>query len=103
MMAPAKTLVRDRLFIGGDMVKPETTDVIEVISPVTEERMGTAPSSTPEDIHQAVRAARAAFDDGPWPRMSAQERADALEPFSEFLRARAPEIAQKGSRASARS
>src|SRR5687768_8295092 len=86
--------VRDRLFIGGDMVTPATEDVIEVISPLTEERVGTAPSSTPADIDRAVRAARAAFDDGPWPRMSPQERAGALEPFGEYLRARVPEIAQ---------
>jgi betaine-aldehyde dehydrogenase len=88
------TLVRDRLFIGGDMVKPESEVVIEVISPATEERIGAAPSSTPADIDRAVRAARAAFDHGPWPRMSAQERAEALEPVAEYLRARIPEIAQ---------
>jgi aldehyde dehydrogenase (NAD+) len=94
VMTPAPLLVRDHLFIGGEMVKPESTDVIEVISPVTEQRIGTAPSSTPGDIDRAVRAARAAFDDGPWPRMSPQERADALEPFGEYLRSRVPEIAQ---------
>ncbi|WP_264934968.1 aldehyde dehydrogenase, partial [Streptomyces sp. A012304] len=82
------------MFIGGDMVSPASEDVIEVISPVTEERIGTAPSSTPADIDRAVRAARAAFDDGPWPRMSPQERANALGPFGEYLRARVPEIAQ---------
>ncbi|OEJ22815.1 aldehyde dehydrogenase [Streptomyces agglomeratus] len=86
--------VRDRLFIGGDMVTPASEDVIEVISPVTEDRVGTAPSSTPADIDRAVRAARAAFDDGPWPRMFPQERADALGPFAEYLRERVPEIAQ---------
>src|SRR5918912_1586095 len=86
--------VPTRLFIGGEMVKPEAEDVIEVISPATEERIGTAPSSTLGDIARAVRAARAAFDDGPWPRMSPQERADALEPFGEYLRSRVPEIAQ---------
>ncbi|MBT2507257.1 aldehyde dehydrogenase [Streptomyces sp. ISL-98] len=86
--------IQDRLFIGGDMVTPSSEDVIEVISPFTEERVGTAPSSKPADIDRAVRAARAAFDDGPWPRMSPQERADALGPFGEYLRTRVPEIAQ---------
>ena len=92
MQAP--TLSRDRLFIGGDLVTPQSDDVIDVVSPVTEERIATAPSSAPEDIDRAVRAARAAFDDGPWPRMSPQERATALEPFGDCLRARIPEIAQ---------
>jgi aldehyde dehydrogenase (NAD+) len=90
----ASDLVRDRLFIGGDMIEPEADDLIEVISPATEEAIGSAPSSTPADVDRAVRAARAAFDDGPWPLMSPQERADALEPFTEHLRSRVPQIAQ---------
>jgi betaine-aldehyde dehydrogenase len=88
------TLSQDRLFIGGDLVDPESEDVIDVISPATEEPIGTAPSSTPADIDRAVRSARVAFDDGPWPRMSPQERADALEPFADYLRSRVPGIAQ---------
>jgi aldehyde dehydrogenase (NAD+) len=90
----APNFLRDRVFIGGDLVKSESEAVIEVVSPVSEECIGTAPSSTPADFDAAVRAARAAFDTGPWPRMSAQERADALEPFGDYLRARVPEIAQ---------
>ena len=92
MQAPI--LSRDRLFIGGELVPPESDAVIEVISPVTEERIATAPSSTPEDIDRAVRSARAAFDDGPWPRLSPLERAQALEPVGDYLRARIPDIAQ---------
>jgi betaine-aldehyde dehydrogenase len=92
IQAPA--LVRDRLFIGGDMVESEADDLIEVISPATEEKIGSAPSSTPADVSRAVRAARAAFDDGPWPRMSPQERADALKPFTDYLRSRVPQTAQ---------
>jgi aldehyde dehydrogenase (NAD+) len=90
----APTLARDRLFIGGELVPPESDAVIQVVSPVTEERIATAPSSTPEDIDRAVRAARAAFDEGPWPRMSPPERAHALEPVGDYLRSRVPQIAQ---------
>jgi aldehyde dehydrogenase (NAD+) len=90
----APTLGRDRLFIGGEMVTPESDDVIEVTSPVTEERIATAPSSTPKDIDRAVRAARSAFDDGPWAGLSPTERAHALEPVGDYLRARVPEIAR---------
>jgi aldehyde dehydrogenase (NAD+) len=93
-LSQVPTLVRDSLFIGGVMVEPDAEDVIEVISPATEERVGTAPSATPADIDRAVRAARAAFDGGPWPRMSPEERAEALKPFADHLRARTSEIAQ---------
>ena len=92
MQAPI--LSQDRLFIGGELVKPASEAVIEVISPVTEGRIATAPSGTVEDIDRAVRAARGAFDDGPWPRLSPRGRADALEPVGEYLRARVPQIAQ---------
>ncbi len=92
MQAPI--LSQDRLFIGGELVEPESEAVIEVISPVTEGRIATAPSGTVEDIDRAVRAARGAFDDGPWPRLSPRGRADALEPVGEYLRARVPQIAQ---------
>jgi aldehyde dehydrogenase (NAD+) len=90
----ATSLVRDCLFIGGEMVKSESTELIEVVSPVTEEPIGSVPSATPGDIDRGVRAARAAFDDGAWPRMRPQQRADALQPFADHLRSRLAEIAQ---------
>jgi aldehyde dehydrogenase (NAD+) len=92
MQAPI--LSQDRLFIDGELVTPESEDVIEVISPVTERRVATAPSSRPEDIDRAVRAARAAFDHGPWPRLTPPELASALEPFGDHLRSRVREIAR---------
>lgn len=80
-VATQAVLVRDHLFIGGEMVKPESDAVIEVVSPVTEERIGTAPCATRGDFDRAVRAARVAFDDGPWPRMSPPERAKRIGPL----------------------
>jgi betaine-aldehyde dehydrogenase len=66
----------DRLFIGGDWVAPEGTDTIAVVSPSTEEVVARVPDGTEADIDKAVGAARAAFDRGPWPRMSPAERAE---------------------------
>lgn len=39
-----------------------------------------------QDIDRAVEAARLAFDEGPWPRMSAKERARILMRFAELIR-----------------
>src|SRR3984957_1379050 len=64
----------DRLYIGGDWVAPEGTDIISVISPSTEEIVGRVPDGTEADIDKAVAAARTAFDHGPWPRMTPSER-----------------------------
>src|ERR1700736_6354750 len=68
----------DRLFIGGDWVAPEGTDTIGVVSPMTEEVIARVPDGTEADIDKAVAAARAAFDHGPWPRMTPAERAEIL-------------------------
>lgn len=66
---------RDTLFIGGEWVQPSGTAVIDVVSPIDEEQVGVAPAPMRHDIDRAVAAARDAFDNGPWPRMSVRERA----------------------------
>ncbi|HUL83514.1 MAG TPA: aldehyde dehydrogenase [Gammaproteobacteria bacterium] len=80
-------------FIGGKWEKPSGTAKLSVISPVTEEVVQTFPEAQPRDIDRAVAAAREAFDKGPWPRMSAQERGAALLKVAEQLKARLPELA----------
>ena len=52
--------------------------VIDVISPHTQEPIGTVCMAGTADVDRAVRAARTAFDDGPWPRMQPAERIEAL-------------------------
>ncbi|WP_417595910.1 aldehyde dehydrogenase [Parasphingorhabdus sp.] len=65
----------DRLFIGGEWVKPDGSDKINVIMPSQEECWFSVPAASRHDVACAVAAARTAFDTGPWPRMSPQERA----------------------------
>ena len=64
----------DKLFIGGRWVEPSTSEVIEVHSPATGEYVGRVPLAVTADVDEACAAARAAFDSGPWPRMTPQER-----------------------------
>ncbi len=82
----------DKLFIGGDWVAPAGTGVIDVISPFTEETVGRVPEGTKADIDRAVDAARLAFDKGPWPRMSPEERAAVLGSISASITERMDEI-----------
>jgi len=84
---------RDQLFIGGEWVKPQGSGVIEVISPHTEAVIGSVPDASPADLDAAVAAARRAFDDGPWPRMTPEERAEGLKRLSGALQSRAQDIA----------
>ncbi len=64
-----------KLFIGGEWVEPSGTATIDVISPHSEELVGRVPEGTEGDIDRAVAAARDAFDNGEWPRMTPAERA----------------------------
>jgi aldehyde dehydrogenase (NAD+) len=84
---------RDTLYIGGQFVDSTGSGTIEVISPHTEEVIGHAPDGTTEDMDRAVAAARKAFDEGPWPRMSIEERLEKLTALSDKLNERAPEFA----------
>lgn len=52
------------------------------------------PAANAEDVDRAVAAARQAFDHGPWPRMSVEERADVLRLAAAYLREHKEEIAK---------
>jgi betaine-aldehyde dehydrogenase len=64
---------------------------LEVVSPTTEEVIGRVPEAGAADVDRAVAAARAAFDTGPWPRLSFDERARGLERFLACFERRAAE------------
>jgi betaine-aldehyde dehydrogenase len=82
----------DKLFIGGKWVEPSTTDVIEVHSPATGELVGKVPLAAAADVDAACAAARKAFDEGPWPHMSPEERAAILTAAVKIMEERADEL-----------
>jgi acyl-CoA reductase-like NAD-dependent aldehyde dehydrogenase len=83
----------ERFFINGRWVDPISTGKLKVFSPSTEELLITYPEAGPADIDRAVAAARDAFDNGPWPRMSPSERAMYLRKVADLLTQRLDEIA----------
>ena len=85
---------RDTLFIGGEWVAPATNDVIEVVSPHTEEVIATVPEASTDDVEKAVAAARTAFDEGEWPRLQPEERIAAVQKFCDLYMGRIPQMAQ---------
>ncbi|TYL44878.1 aldehyde dehydrogenase [Nocardioides sp. BGMRC 2183] len=82
----------EKLFIGGQWVAPSTDQRIEIVSPVTEEVLGSVPEAATADIDKAVAAARKAFDEGPWPRMSPAERGDVMRRIGKEVQARFDEM-----------
>src|SRR5690606_2016370 len=82
----------DKLFIGGKWVQPSSSEVIEVRSPATGEYVGKVPLAAKADVDAAVAAARKAFDEGPWPRMSPEERQAVLANAVKLIEDRADEF-----------
>ncbi len=85
---------RNQLFIGGDWVDPNGNGTLDVISPVSEERIATVPDPDEVDIDRAVAAARMAFDHGPFPHWSPAERTAAIRRLSAAIQKRGPEFAE---------
>lgn len=83
----------DRLFLDGHWVAPATHDCSDIRSPHDGAAVGSAPIASDGDIDRAVAAARRAFDEGPWPRMTVEDRIAALRPFVDAYGARTSEIA----------
>ncbi len=84
----------DRFFIDGDWVTPSSGATIDVIDSSTEKIYFRVPEAQPADIDRAVTAARRAFDEGPWPRMTHADRAEFLRGIAAGLRDRAEDIGQ---------
>ncbi len=82
------------LFIDGEWREGRGSVRLDVIAPHNEDLLLTYREATPADIDVAVAAARAAFDRGPWPRMTPAERGAALRTVAVGLRARLPELAE---------
>jgi 5-carboxymethyl-2-hydroxymuconic-semialdehyde dehydrogenase len=80
-------------FIDGRFVY-EAEETFETLNPATNEPIARVTRGTPEDLQRAIDAARKAFDEGPWPRMRAAERAKILRKVGDLITERAPEIAK---------
>jgi len=89
--AQPQTLERTTFFIGGKWREPAGQGTIEVIDPTTEEVIGRVPEGTPEDVDEAVAAARAAFE--VWSQVPVQDRAEACAAIGAGLYKRQEEIA----------
>jgi aldehyde dehydrogenase (NAD+) len=82
----------DRIYVDGAWHAPEG-GTEAVINPATEAVIGHAPVASAAQVEAAIAAARTAFDDGPWPTMSMDERAGYMDKMVAALQARAADIA----------
>jgi len=95
MSSIAKTVVRSyENYINGQWVKSSPGETFPVYDPSTEEVIANVASGTAADVDSAVKAARAAFDSGPWRQTSAADRGRILYKLAEKIRANAAPLAE---------
>ncbi|HLH22924.1 MAG TPA: aldehyde dehydrogenase [Chloroflexota bacterium] len=74
-----------RLFINNEWVEATGGRTFEDVNPATGEVLAHIAEATTEDVDRAVRAARRAFDEGPWRTMPAVERSALLRQVGELI------------------
>lgn len=86
--------MQSKHFINGQWTTPATSNTFATINPATEEVIAQIPAGNSDDINLAVEAARDAFDNGPWPKLSGVERAVYLQKMADIINRRLTELAK---------
>ena len=81
------------LFIDGKFVPAQSGETFDVINPATGEVFAKAAAGGAADIDLAVKAARRAFDTGPWSAMNPAARRNLMWKLADALERNADEIA----------
>src|SRR5271168_3065625 len=83
-----------QLFIDGQWTDAASGQTFETPNPATGETLANVAEGDAEDINRAVRAARAAFEDGPWGRLTASDRGRLIWKIGDLILEHADELAQ---------
>ncbi|MBC9249367.1 aldehyde dehydrogenase [Pseudomonas alcaligenes] len=86
--------IYQHLYIDGQWTLPIQGGSFASLDPSDESLLAQVPAATAEDVDRAVRAARRAFDDGPWPRLSGAQRGEVLRAIAAGIRRRLPQLAR---------
>ncbi|KAJ3699291.1 hypothetical protein LUZ61_002996 [Rhynchospora tenuis] len=84
-VAPPVQVNYTKLLIDGKFVDSASGKTFPTVDPRTGEVIAHVAEGDAEDINRAVRAARKAFDEGPWPKMTAYERSRILLRFADLI------------------
>jgi aldehyde dehydrogenase (NAD+) len=82
----------DQLYIDGAWCTPLEGGTLELVSPDSETVVGRVVTGGAQDVLRAIKAARDAFDTGPWPRMPVAQRLGMVRALAQRLQARHPQI-----------
>ena len=93
-MPAAQKIAPGRLYVGGQWVDALAGGTFPTVNPATEETLARVAEGRAEDIDRAVGAARKAFEEGPWTKMSGSDRGRILWKIGDLLEARVAEVAE---------
>src|SRR5579875_2649525 len=85
---------KHQMYIDGRFVPAASGKMFPVYNPATGEVIAEVPEAEAEDVNRAVMAARRAFDDGPWTRMSPSERGRMIWKLADLLEQHLEEFAE---------
>ncbi|WP_062430566.1 aldehyde dehydrogenase family protein [Herbidospora daliensis] len=83
-----------QLFIGGQWVDAASGRTFATPNPATGDTLAHIAEADREDVDRAVRAARTAFEEGPWSRMTASERGRIIWRIGDLIEQYGDELAQ---------
>jgi betaine-aldehyde dehydrogenase len=81
--APVKTY---EMLVGGKFVQAKGKTMREIFDPASGDLIAAVPESSRADVKLAIDAARAAFDEGPWRKTTAQDRGKLLLKIGDLIR-----------------
>src|SRR5919199_3211243 len=91
---PAVGEVREyKMLMGGRWAQAASGKTFESVNPYTGQVWATVAEADQEDVDAAVRAARKAFDEGAWGRMTGTERARLIRRLAELIAENADDLA----------
>jgi aldehyde dehydrogenase (NAD+) len=80
------------MLVDGAWAPAQSGETWSHSHPATGEQVASFPIAGPQDVDAAVRAARRAFDEGPWPKMRATERIRVLRRIADLVREHGDEL-----------
>jgi aldehyde dehydrogenase (NAD+) len=80
-------------FIGGNWAPAVSGKTFETINPATEEAIADVAEGGAADVDLAVKAARKAFESGPWAKMDARDRGRLINKLADLIEDEADELA----------
>jgi len=83
-----------KMYVGGQWTEAASGRTFETPNPATGETLARVAEGDAEDIDRAVRAARRAFEEGPWGRMTPSERGRIIWRIGDLILEHVDEFAQ---------